>query len=338
MSASVVHLETRSRASAAVWLFAGAAMLVASVACLLAGWTPVAFSIATVFLFAGPHNWLEARYLMTRMPARWGRLRSYFLLAMAGAPLLTAALTGLPWTVELAGGRQATWAVSLAVWNTALVLWVAVLAELRRREKADREWPWLWPVALLLVALAWLWPWGWSLGLVYLHPLLALVFFDRELGRRRASLRGVYRGCLLLAMLLLGVLWWRLADAPNLPGDDLLTAQIANHAGGGVLHGVNTHLLVSTHTFLEMLHYGVWCLAIPLVTFGGRPWSLEKVPLARASRAWGRALAAVLLFGAVVMVLLWLGFLTDYPLTRNVYFTIAMLHVLVEFPFLLRLL
>ena len=32
----------------------------------------------------------------------------------------------------------------------------------------------------------------------------------------------------------------------------------------------------------------------------------------------------------------WACFLADYPLTRDVYFTVAILHVLAEFPFLLR--
>jgi hypothetical protein len=322
----------------AVWLFGGAAALVAAAACLLAGWTPVAFSIATVFLFAGPHNWLEARYLMTRMPARWGRLRTFFLVALAGAPLLTAAWAAL---LAVAGwaelGSQASITL-LAVWNTALILWVAGLAELRVRENARRDWPWLWPAAFLSIAAAWLWPLGWSLALVYLHPLMALVFLDRELGRRRPALRGVYRACLLLVPLLVGVLVWRLAGTPNLPGNDVLTGQIAQHAGGEILAGVSTHLLVATHTFLEMLHYGVWCLAIPLVAYGSLPWKLERVPLARRSGIWRSLLFAMLLAGLGIMLVLWVGFLADYPLTRSVYFTVALLHVLVEFPFLLRLL
>lgn len=82
----------------------------------------------------------------------------------------------------------------------------------------------------------------------------------------------------------------------------------------------------------------VWCLAIPLVTFGSLPWSLERVPLARRSGVWRTALLAVLAAGAGIVLVLWLGFAADYPLTRSVYFTVAMLHVLVEFPFLLRLL
>lgn len=39
--------------------------------------------------------------------------------------------------------------------------------------------------------------------------------------------------------------------------------------------------------------------------------------------------------GSLVIVL-WAGFLANYPLTRDVYFTLAMLHVLAEVPLLLR--
>src|SRR5437763_17148214 len=69
--------------SARLW-FVLAALGLATAAAALAGWTPLYFSVATVFLFAGPHNWLEFRYFLTRLPARWGRLRGFFLLAFAG--------------------------------------------------------------------------------------------------------------------------------------------------------------------------------------------------------------------------------------------------------------
>jgi hypothetical protein len=87
-----------------------------------------------------------------------------------------------------------------------------------------------------------------------------------------------------------------------------------------------------------MLHYGVWLVAIPLVSLRTRPWRIGQVPLARRSAAWRRTLAAVLLTGGAIVLLLWAGFLANYPLTRDVYFTVAMLHVLAEAPFLLRLL
>jgi hypothetical protein len=134
----------------------------------------------------------------------------------------------------------------------------------------------------------------------------------------------------------LGLLWWRLADAPPLPGDDALSRRIAQHAGAGLLEGVSSHLLVATHTFLEMLHYGIWVVAIPLVALRTAPWNLRAVPLARRSHAWRRAILAFLALGLVVVLLLWGFFLADYPATRDVYFTVALLHVLAEVPFLLR--
>jgi hypothetical protein len=50
----------------------------------------------------------------------------------------------------LAVGRK-TWLVLLA-WNSALVLWAAALASIRRRQNPRRQWPWLWPTAFLLVS------------------------------------------------------------------------------------------------------------------------------------------------------------------------------------------
>jgi len=134
------------------------------------------------------------------------------------------------------------------------------------------------------------------------------------------------------------VLWWRLAAMPDLPGDDVLSLAIVHHAGGGALRGVSTHLLVAAHTFLEMLHYGVWIVAIPLVSLRTAPWNIASVPLVRKSPAWRTLVIALLAAGVLVMLALWAAFLADYPLTRNVYFTVAMLHVLAEVPFLLRLL
>src|SRR6516225_9757253 len=93
VSAPLDYCRAGTTASAAG--FTCAALAVAGAAALLAGWTPVTFSIVTVFLFAGPHNWLEFRYFLTRMPARWGRLRGFFLLAFAGMVGLTAAFAGL---------------------------------------------------------------------------------------------------------------------------------------------------------------------------------------------------------------------------------------------------
>ena len=97
-----------------------------------------------------------------------------------------------------------------------------------------------------MIAVTWTWPLAWSLALVYLHPLVALWFLDRELGRRKPEWRGIYRKCLLLVPVLIGVLYWRLADTPHLPGDDLLSIQIANQAG--LQHRLREAALIAAET------------------------------------------------------------------------------------------
>ena len=248
--------------------FAAAMLTLVAAAAVLAGWFPLGFSIVIVFLFAGPHNWLEARYFMTRMPARWGRLRGFFTLGIAGVVGLTAGMVALPTLAAALGDDLETWRFLLAVWNSTLVLWAATLAAIRRGQNPRRQWAWLWPAAFGLITLAWLWPVGWGIGLVYLHPLVALAFFDAEITRRRPDLRATWRWCLLAVPVAIVFLAWRLGDAADLAGTDVLTAQITRHAGGGVVPHVSTHFLVAAHTFLEMLHYGIWCAAVSRLAGG----------------------------------------------------------------------
>jgi hypothetical protein len=320
------------------WLFAASFMLIAVSACFLSGWAPLGFSIVTVFLFAGPHNWIEARYFMSRMPGRWGRLWSYYTIGIGGVVVLALTSLVLPSLASSWSWQQADWQVGLAIWNTILVAWIMLLVIMRQRERESLNWSWFVPLGFALIALNWMWPMAWSLGLVYLHPLIAFWFLDRELRRRRPQWQRAYRACLLLIPLLVGVLWWRLAATENLPGTDMLIAQITNHAGSNIASGVSSRLLVATHTFLEMLHYAVWLIAIPLVAMRVKPWRLDDVALAKSAPGWKVALVAILILGATITLVLWAGFLADYPLTRNIYFSVAIFHVLAEAPFLLRLL
>ncbi len=178
------------------------------------------------------------------------------------------------------------------LWNTALVGWIWTLARLRSSQNPRRALGRAWPQPpWRSIGLAWLKPLAWDLGLVYLHPLVALCFLDRELAIHRLAWQRTYRRLLVALPLALAGLWWHLADAPPLPGGDALTARITAHAGAEILSGVSNHLLVATHTFLEMLHYGVWLVAIPLVSLRTLPWRIAGVPLARRSRAWRVAIA-----------------------------------------------
>jgi hypothetical protein len=313
----------------------------------VSGLLPIQFSIVSVFLCAGPHNWVEARYFISRLPARWGRLQAYFLFGFAGVFTLTAAFAGLPYVLEAiaaraeldAEDRAATFMSSYAVWNTLLVLWIATLVEARSRQNPRRDWGWVWPVAFVVIALAWIQPMLWDLSLVYLHPFVALWILDREIRRTRPEYRRVYHLCLLAIPVCLGLIWWNLAAAPNLPGDDLLSTRITQHAGSDYtdyLAGISSHCLVATHTFLEAVHYGVWLIAIPWLGRQTNLWSVAHMPLGRRSLTWTRALQVFLMLSAGVVIVLWVGFWQDYPVTRDVYFTLAMVHVLAEVPFLLR--
>ena len=215
--------------------------------------------------------------------------------------------------------------------------WVLALILIRSRQKPVRDWSLAWPIGFATIALAWVAPAWWGLALVYGHPLMAFVVLDRELKMSRPAWRAGYRLALLAVPGLLLLLVWLLSSAPDLAGDDPITTRIAHHAGSDLLAGVSSHLLVATHTFLEMLHYGVWLVAIPLASLRVAPWRVSTVPIARNSRRWRIILPIALGVGLAAVVLLWVAFLADYPTTRDVYFTVALLHVLAEIPFLLRM-
>lgn len=306
----------------------------------LSGALPVAFAFATVFLFAGPHNWFEARYALGRLPARAGKLWGFFLASGVGVVGLSAAYAALPFALPHAGPDV------YAAWCSAFLFWVALLVWMRSRTNPRFDGGWAWPAACLGCAGAWLNPVALPLALVYLHPLMALWLLDRELTRSRPAWRFAYRVAAGCVPLLLVALWWQLRDAPDLPGTDQVTLAFApkvsadtltDHAGAWALPGVSPHFLVAAHTFLEMVHYGVWVVLIPLVGLRSRPWQLKAIPAARPSKNRARAVAALLLFGLSVVAVLWVCFGLDYETTRRVYFTVAMLHVLAEVPFLLRM-
>src|SRR5262249_44850456 len=222
-AALVNPLSPTSATLPATYRFAAVTVALMFASALLAGWAPLGFSIVTVFLFAGPHNWIELRYFMSRMPARWGKLRGFFLFAFAGVLGLTAAFAALSWLAGEWNWEADGWATGIAIWNTALVVWIAVLIQMRSRQNPRRDWFWTLPVAFALLAVNWLMPIAWDLGIVYLHPLIALWILDRELRRSRPEWRGAYHACLAFLPLVLGLLWWRLADSPYLPGDDALS-------------------------------------------------------------------------------------------------------------------
>ncbi len=333
--AAITHTTSRKKPSGAI-VFGGVALGVAILAAVLAGWAPIQFSIVTVFLFAGPHNWYEFRYFLSRMPARWGPRKYFYGLGIAGALLLTAVIILIHLLSSWSGVENDVRQAFVSAWVTAFVLWIATLIWMRGRERRGRDWSWIWAVACFVIAAAWIFPQQWYMGLVYLHPLIAICYLQRELRRHRPRWLPAFYAVLCCVPLLIGVLYWRLAHAADLPVEDDLSWRISQHAGAGVFAGVSSHFLVATHTFLEMLHYAIWLGVIPLLTVGARPWEkIESTPIAKKSIHWRWAVRCVVFGGAAAVLLLWGSFSLDYTTTRDIYFTVAMVHVLAEFPFLI---
>lgn len=305
---------------------------------LLISWKPLQLSIITIFLFAGPHNWMEFRYFLSRMPARWGKSKLFYSVGLGGVALLTAAYAMLYALSQSWYLNETAWALGISVWNTSLLLWLCWLVYLRGRERRGRDWSWAFAACFALCAGAWIAPFVFSLGLVYLHPLVALLFLDRQLKRSRPAWRRTYHLCLGLLPLVLLLMWTQLAHTPDLSDADGLSWRITQHAGAGILTGISSRLLVATHVFLETIHYGAWLILIPLVGIKTSLWQTNRIPLAAHRRGWPRAVRLSLMLGIFVVLVLWAGFSLDYTRTRDLYFTFAMAHVLAEAPFLIRLL
>ena len=289
------------------WPMLAAAFI--SAAAVLAAYFPVALSVAAVFVFAGPHNWLEARYFAARMPVRWTGQHGFFLVALAG-------IAGLSVTFSFI-------VVDRSLWHIALVCWALFLVRLSRRQIM----PVLLPAGLAWMALACILPEYADLALVYLHPLAALWFVRRQIVKSCPEWLPRFRTFgAALPLLALFVVTAR-AGQPSI--DAVQFSSFVPLA--------NSPSLVALHAFLELLHYGAWVLLLPAIGLATSPWNLRTIPLVRHRLGWPKAVTAALVAGAVLVVLLWILFLLDFSTTRSIYFSVAIVHVLAEVPFLVWL-
>jgi len=339
-SAVELKIWPAARALPNARVFASIVVLCMLASAAFASWLPLQVSIVTLFLFAGPHNWFEFRYFLMRLPVRFGRSRNFFLTAFAGLGVLTIAYVSLPLLYNARLWSDEAWSTVIATWNSLLLFWLVLLVWLRSKQKLHANWTWTIPAGIGLCSLNWLAPDTFSLAIVYIHPLIALWFLDRHLRRTRPAWLRAYRRCLCLLPLVLAAMIWQLSQTTPLLDSNGLFWRITQHSGAQVLPQVSSHLLVSVHMFLEMLHYGVWIVALPLIGrwANAKFWDIKTVPVARHPKGFPRVIAGVMMLAVVAVVVLWFGFSVDYSTTRDVYFTIAIAHVLAEAPFLLRML
>lgn len=313
------------------------AVFCAAAALAIAGF-PLQASIVTIFLFAGVHNFMEFRYFLARMPVRWGRSTAFYSVGIGGTVLLTASylaiyFLGGNWLWDLVA-----WQNAVSFWNTAFILWVGTMFLLRGRQKPGADWGLAFAAALFIAGAQWLAPAYWSLTLVYLHPLVALWFLDRQIRRSRPEWLDAYRLSLVSVPFCIAILWVALAGSPDLPSDTNLIWRIAQHAGAGLVGGVSTHFLVAAHVFLETVHYAVWILLIPLADPRAIPWRIRSIPFYSRTGGFPKLTMLGLAASLFLVFVLWAGFSFDYGTTRDIYFAFAIGHVLAEFPFLIKML
>jgi hypothetical protein len=270
----------------------------------LAGFFPVQLSVAAVFLFAGPHNWLEARYFISRMPVRWAGQRTFFLTAATGVVVLSVTFSAV--------------AVNRSIWHSTAAIWILLLLRMTRRETL----PLALPLALLWMAFAWAAP-GWAdLALVFLHPLMALWFVHRQIVRTRPEWLPGFRFVAATIVPLAVMVAARVALGNESPVSMTLSfSQISA-----------TPTLLALHAFLELLHYGAWVILLPAIGLASAPWKLNGIPLVRHRQGWPKLVRWLMIGGAAAVVLLWICFALDYRTTRDIYFTIAVVHVMAEAP------
>lgn len=305
--------------------------LAAALAGVLVATVPIQVAMVSVLAFAGPHNLLELRYLLGRLPSRLTVFSRYFVVAGAGIAILAGSSIAMSWLGQDGGLPPAVG----PLWHTALIGWIASLALLKRLERPGRSVDLILPISLAAASLAWWAPARFGMAIVFAHPLLALWFLDRELRGRHRRFRPAFHRALLVIPAAVALIWW-VVPAPaaaESPVRDLMVRQ----TGAWLFGSAASDRLLATHAFLELLHYGVWIGLIPALAIRGPLLNPGGVPVARRGPA--RRTVAVVAVGvaAAVTVALWIGFGLDYVATRELYFTVAIVHVLAEVPALIRL-
>ena len=332
------HIENLHNKSASAQIFALLFIVFCVLSATLIGSFPLTASIVTIFLFAGVHNFFEFRYFAARMPLRWGKSRLFYTVGIGGVLLLTSVYLMIYFGSGNWFWSANNWQILVSVWNTAFVLWIGMLLYIRGRQKPNADWTIAFAVAFLLAGLAWLVPNYWSLSLVYLHPLAAIYFLERQIRRTKKEWLKSYHFCLLTIPFFVAALYFAFANSPNLAEENSLFSRITRHAGSGILTNVSSHFLVAAHVFLETIHYTVWILLIPLVDRRAIPWKLNEIPLLTNREGFPKLVSIALILGLSLIFILWLGFSLDYETTRDVYFAFAIAHVLAEMPFLIKML
>lgn len=317
--------------------FCGFVFLIAA----LAFFAPIGAKVLAVLLLAGPHNWIEFRYFLSRLPCRWpAQIRSFFLLSFAGLSSLGLGNIMLMWALNAAVIPWHTahllygiWAVLSCCWSASLFCMAARISSGAGREYRKK----LFMAAMVSVSLsvvAAMQPTLFGVALVYAHPLISLAILDRELERSKPQWQPGYRCALVLIPVVVSAYWLSLHGTQFFyPG--AVAQHIVNQTGATLLLFSASAFWLSTLVFLDLLHYAVWLVAIPNWAAGWQRWKPTREPAIVTRFSAARLPVRIIIVVASLLVIgLWIGFSKDYVATSQIYFVVAIMHVLAEIPFL----
>ncbi|HEY9776298.1 MAG TPA: hypothetical protein V6C81_21230 [Planktothrix sp.] len=319
-------------------LFAVTVILLVACFAILAGYTPIWFTLLTVCAFGAPHHWTELRYFMSRLPSRFGPLQGFFATAFSGALVL--------WVFEVILTRlyvqdvlpPAIAKVGLLAFNQTLIFWMLGLSVLRYKSKSNKVSSLLLansPYAALATLANLLSAPGFSLAITYMHPLLGLWILERELRRTRKSwLRGYHWSLLSIPVALAALIWVLHGSGDAHPSGQLAGMLNGNVIGSKLFSNASTTMLLAIFGFLQMVHYGVWVIGIPIANQSWKRWNLDRIPVLTTKPSLRPFLLAAIGLSLSATLFFWFGFCIDYNTVNEIYIAVSMLHVLAEIPFI----
>lgn len=304
---------------------------------------PIGVKVLAVLLLAGPHNWLEFRFFLSRLPARWkgGNERSFFLLSFAGVALLAGAYIPLmlslyAGTIEWNFARELYrwWATSVCLWTAALFL-LAGRASIGAKSKHLKGLylPLMAIGALALSGFAVTQPIYFGVALVFAHPLVSFAILDREIARHRPQWLFGLRCGFALVPVLIGSFWWHLQGL-SFTTQGAIAEHIVRQTGAPSLPFMSSYFLLSSLVFLDLLHYAVWMIAIPKSSAGWKGLQPRSFPVITRFPKLKLPVQIVFAATSLMVLFLWCAFSSDYVATSQFYFVFAIAHVLAEIPFL----
>jgi hypothetical protein len=170
--------------------------------------------------------------------------------------------------------------------------------------------------------------------MLFLHPLLGLWILEREIRRTRKTWLNSYHWCLLsIPIAVLGLFLFLNGVPPDTANSQTLT-RLSGNPGNMLFADASPAMMLSIYAFLQMVHYAIWVVAMPIVSQSWKRWRLDFMPALR-NRAKLQAMVRIgFAMSGLAVICFWIGYKLDYTATLDFYVLLSTLHVLSEVPFM----